>query len=192
MDLRAAAKLMSAATVNGGGNNITDGCGTLVVKKLTWKPDTRDGAAFIGELQVLESQSYEGSVVKANSPGSDVRIIQLFEKHKDTAPSNTKSFVMALLGITDADIVEEAKKSLAEKIKNDELEPGETWTAEDEYFATLKSLVSEEQPAMGKKIRYSTFRKFTKDKSKELVLPKWEHSPQTPEEVAAERKRLLG
>lgn len=160
------AQMFLTTPAAGGGNYIKHGHGVMVVKSLLYKEDMTAGEGFIAELIVDSVEPYmgaDGKPIPCNPPGSTVSFVQLFDKFGKTAVGNTKAFLDALYG-----------------------EPldGEA------SFARMQKVTGPSNPARGISIKFSTYEKMTKSSGKLLVLPKWEHIEQTPEEVKATRERL--
>lgn len=166
MGLREIAQQVASAQASGGGNYIKHGRGVMVVKEAFYKEDLDSGRGFIVELLVDTVEPYIGSDGKplpCNPPGSTVSFVQLFDKFKKTSMGNTKAFIEALSG---------------ESLEG------------EKFVERFEKLVSEKNPGRGLKIGFSTYEKMTQSGGKLLILPKWEHVEQTPEDVKATRERL--
>lgn len=172
MGIRDIAKKIAESDARGGGNWLKDGRGVLVVKALKFD-NMEGGDTFVAEMLVESSESYpdakddKGQPVIANAPGSTVSYVQQLDKFK-SAFSNTKTFILALMG------------------------EDESAVKPEDFAAAFEKLCSKENPARGMRIKYSTFRKLTKAKDKSLTLPVWEHVTQTADDIAATRAKLEG
>lgn len=156
---------MRNAKAAGGGNYIKDGTGRLIVKAIEIKRFDMAGDGFLADF-VVESSRKTHPEVEPDAPGSSVSFLQLYDKHPLTAPGQVKAFLMALTG-----------------------EPESEFSG-DKLLPNLSKITGPDQPLRGAVVDYSTYRKTTKDKSKILVLPKFETVHQTPADIAARRKAL--
>ncbi len=175
------AKKLMTARASGGGNYFRDGSGILIVKAL--KHETLyKGETFVAEFVVESSKSdptakdAAGQPIEANPPGTTVTFIQQYDVRPDTAFAQVKAFLFALFDESDDSL---AKAAAANKRQ-----------LQDEFGAAYNAAVGEAQLARGMRIKYSTIRKYTKDKSKLLTLPVFETLKQTAEQIAATRAQL--
>lgn len=196
MGVRDIAKKIAASRAAGGGNYLKDGKGICIVKALK-QENLYKGETFIAELLVETSESIPGLMengqpVTANSPGSTFAFIQQFEEFPDVAFGNTKAFILTLMGESDESLVAAAAEIKASRQKAGTLAKGEDYTADDEFAAAYERLTGPQQPGRGMRISFETYRRVTKKSGKSLVLPHWEHVPQTVEQIAATRAKLDG
>ncbi len=211
MGIRDAARRMAEGKAAGGGaDNIRDGKGTLIVKLIKYVPDGNDGEMVVVEAQVEESTSYEGAKdpdgapVLANAVGSDVKCVWKLTKFPKVAYANTKAFVFALLDESEESLAiaaaERARtmtpEQRAKHERDGDVDPGKPWTKDQEFALTFLYLTGPEAPAKGMRVKYSTWRQWTKANpgkpSIELTLPKFAHVTQTMEQIAAARAALEG
>lgn len=161
--LQAALKKIAQSKAAGGGNYILDGRYVFAVKNVILK-EGHKGVSFITEFIVMEAQpaAYEvaGKTPPHNPVGSECSFIA--NMSKDSGPGNIKAFVLALLGAKEEDV-----------------------SAED-FEATLGDLIGKDNPARGKIIGCTTFRKTTQQ-GKDITLPNWSTLENADEDVAARR-----
>lgn len=171
MDRATLYKKVAEASATGGGNNLRDGRGRLCIKKLSLE-DGFQGARFVGELVVVSSQKIPVTELKTGRPldiepnpaGGEVSWVQLFDKHP-TAFGAVKGFLLSLFNVAES---ETDPKDIVETMAE----------------------VTEKNSAEGMVIDYATYRRVTDKNGVEIVLPKWSHVEQTPEDVARMRKWL--
>lgn len=211
MAIRGIAAKVAAAKARGGGNWINPGEGELVVLALKdgTKPEFHEGDTFVAEMRVESCKGFPGLKKKdgedkpaGNQAGSVVSYVQQFTEYPDTAFSNTKTFLLALMGESDETLAEAAiatAKALAagdaelKKICDPIMEQCavSAWTADCEFAKSYETLVDRKvNPARGMRLRYSTYEKDTKDSKTTLTLARWETVKQTMEEVKAKRAQL--
>lgn len=172
MDRSALLKKIAESSASGGGNNLRDGRGRLVVKKLSLD-DGFKGARFVTEAVVIASSKIPVTELKTgktlditpNEVGSDLSIVHMLDKH-ESAFGNVKGFVLELFGEQDDS------------------------TNTTEFYDTLKEL-TEENAAHGMVIDYSTYRKITSVNKVEIVLAKWSRVEQTPADIKRMREWLV-
>lgn len=99
---------IGASRANTKSDYFKDGQGLALLKEVIYK-DMNDGPTFVARFTILESSS-KGDVdpvtkqpVVPNAPGSEVGWIQKTGKQKSAA-GNVKSFVLALLGYSEAEV----------------------------------------------------------------------------------------
>lgn len=169
MDRATLYKKVAEASATGGGNNLRDGRGRLCVKKLSME-DGFQGARFVAEFVVVASQKISVTEEKTgkaldiepNPAGSDVGWVQLFDKHLSSF-GNVKGLLLALFNTSESE------------------------TDPEDIVETLAE-VTEKNAAAGMVIDYVTFRKVTRERGVEIVVPKWSHVEQTPEDAIRMRK----
>lgn len=167
---KALLKKIAESAVSSGGNNIRDGRGRLIIKRLALESGFK-GQRFVAEFAVQSSQKIPVSSIKTsqrleiepNEPGSDVSWVQLFDEHPN-ALGNVKGFILALYGETE--------------------EPGI-----DDFVEVLDAVTSKNS-AVGMAIDYETFRKVTKKNEIEIVVPKWFAVQQTDKDIAKSKSWL--
>lgn len=165
LDRAAILKKVAAAQVSGGGNNIRDGRGQLVVKRIALESGY-NGSRFVVEFAVVSSakvpvqseKTGESLDVEPNPPGSDVSWVQMLDKH-ESAFGNIKGFVLSLFGEEDA--------------------------SEAELLETLEEVTGDPGACAGRVIGYETYRRITKGKGMEIVLVRWQHVEQTQADIDA-------
>jgi hypothetical protein len=143
---------IAKSTVSSGGNNLLDGRGRLIVKRLALE-DGFNGARFTAEFAVYASSKIPAVSLKTGLPidispnpvGSDVGIVNMLDKH-ESAFGAVKGLFLALYG--------------------------ETEVADDEFIAALDE-ATKDNTARGRAIDYETYRKITRENKVEIVLPKW-------------------
>ncbi len=173
MDQNLRTKFANIKASGGRSDNIVDGWGVLIVKKIEYK-NLEAGGTFIVEAVVESSNKATGLTdlagnpvdVAPNTPGSTIGYIQQVDRFK-SAFGNVKAFVLNLLG--------------------ESLE-----TSDDKFFPAFEALCGAPNPARGMRVAYRTKRQVTKDKSKKNTYPYFEHVKQTPEQVKATRAELDG
>ena len=156
-------KKIANAKSSAGGNVIRDGKGRLVVKRMAIETKF-SGTMFICEFGVKESTATR-SDVQANAAGSECSFVCNLDKNI-AAPGKTKDLLLRLLGEDE-----------------DKISP-------DDFVAALANATGPENPCRGMVVDYETYRKFTRDGKKELVIPKFFHVEQTSEDVLRERAIL--
>lgn len=213
MAIRGIASKVAAAKARGGGNFVNPGEGELVVLAMKdgSKPEFHEGDTFVAELKVESCRGFEGMKRKdgtlktaGNSVGSAVSYICQFDVYEDTAFSNCKTFILALMGETDESLAEAAAqtakqlaggdaalKAICDPIMQQVGVP--SWNADCEFSKSYEALVDRKtNPARGMRIKYSTYEKETKNGQTILTLPRWETVKQTHEDVKAKRAQLDG
>lgn len=156
-------KIAKAKTFEGG-NWINDGEYSFLVEKIAII-EAHSGTCFVAELYVETSAPTEDDT-KPNAPGSSASFVQNF-KH-DSAPGNTKAFMLAALaplGYTEA----EFNAALLDEAKGDE------------------------QPLRGVRLIDRTYRGTIKkgaNAGKPITKHRWSAVEQTPEDIAAARAFL--
>lgn len=161
---KALLKKIAEASVSGGGNNIRDGRGRLIIKRLALESGFK-GQRFVAEFTVQNSQKMAVSSQKTgekldiepNGPMTDVSWVQLFDEHPN-AVGNVKGFILALYGET-------AEPSI------------------DEFMQVLDE-VTGKNTAQGMAIDFETYRKVTKKSGVEIVVPKWFTVQQSDTDIA--------
>ena len=156
------ARQIANASTTGGGNWIRHGLYLFVVERLLLKQGYK-GVSFIAELRVKVAQATVDGVVP-NPVGSSCSNVQsLSNPATPNAMGAVKAFILTLLGITES--------------------------TEDEFVRAFEELVGPTQLARGLVVACETY-DHTTQKGKEIVLPKWSHVVQAPEEITAERAAL--
>jgi hypothetical protein len=156
-DRAAVMKKIAESSASSGGNNLLDGRGRLVVKKLELS-DKFKGVCFIAEFVVFSSekipvvslQSGQALDISPNPPKTECSWVQNLDEHL-SAMGNVKAFALALVGKNESDV-----------------------TPED-FLKGLEEITDSANPARGLVIDYSTFRKETRENKKEITIPKWAH-----------------
>lgn len=153
------AKVAKSNASAGGGNNLRDGRGRLVVKRLSFDNGfngDRFSSEFIvfgsNKIAVTELKTGKALDIEPNAIGTDVSVVQMLDKHEN-AWGNVKGFVLALFGVDGSTVTE---KDLAD---------------------TLDEITSSENAAAGMVIDFDTYRKVTKKNSVEIVIPRWYRVP---------------
>lgn len=201
MSIKGIAKQVAQAKARGGGNFVNPGKGRLVVLALKdgTKPEFNSGDTFVAEFLVESCEGFTGMKDEAgkdkqagNAIGSQVSYICQFNEFPETAFSNCKTLILALMGETDETLAAAAAETAKQLQSTDKL-PAEGWTADDEFAAAYDRLVDRKvNPARGMIIDYSTYEKQTRDSKKMITLPVWAHAGQTAEDIAAKRAKLDG
>jgi hypothetical protein len=197
------AKKLGGSRAAGGGNYIKQGKGRLIVKSLKHE-DLYAGETFIAELYVERSESFPGAINPttkepelANPPGSSASFIQQFKQFPETAFAMTKGFLLTLLGEDDSTLAKGAAERVAkgqvpEEWCKAENKPAAAWSGADEFGLAYENVVSKANPCRGMALDYETYTKPTKKGDKILVLPRFTHVKQTPDEIAARRAAFDG
>jgi hypothetical protein len=160
--MRAIFKKVAKAKATAGGNYIRDGKGRLILDKMKVDYSDTNGHVFIAEFVVESStkvpvtslKTGEKLDIEPNPPGSTCSIVHKLDKQL-AAAGNMKAFVLTLLGYDESQV---SDTEFAETLEESCPEQGET-------------------PLRGMAIDYETFRRVTKEKKEEIVLPKWTHVP---------------
>lgn len=199
--IKGIAKQIAQAKATGGGNFTNPGKGRLVVLALKdgGKPEFNSGNTFVAEMRVESCTGYQGmkdetgkEKTAGNQIGSTVSYICQFEEFPETAFSNCKKLVLALLGETEETLAAAAAET-AKRLQAEGKLPAEGWTADDEFEQAYNSLVDRKvNPARGMVIDYDTYEKETKKTKKIITLPKWSSVSQTEADIAAKRAQLDG
>lgn len=148
-------KQIANATPPGGGVFLKDGLYGLAIKKIELE-QKHTGVCFIVEFKIMSAQKHPMYPdIEPNAVGTSASIVWNFTKHADTAPGNTKGFLTTLEGV-DASVLDV-----------------------DTVGKLIDAAVGPGQPYKGYLVGCETYRKMTKDKSKELTLPKWQHIPES-------------
>lgn len=163
-------KKISEATVSGGGNNLRDGRGRIAVTKLALE-DGFNGSRFTTEgiivgsskIPVTELLTGKALDIEPNAVGTDVSIVQMLDKHM-SAFGNVKGFIMELYGFQ-GDV------------------------SQEDFADTLEEL-TRSNSAHGMVIDFVTYRKVTREKKIEIVLPKWQHVEQSDDDIGRMKKWL--
>lgn len=175
-------KKVVTAKANGGNARFTDGhYPVMTILKVSADSKRGDKPYFIVDILVEESTSVPESFYKngAKGPvpawqGTDgayyAEAIQpgrtvgyLVDLSMDSGPGNARAFVEALLDAYGA--------------------------SEEEFGEALDYIVSDENPARGRRIGSDTYRKPKKD-GQPFVGHNWKHISQSDEEIAARRAEL--
>lgn len=215
MGIRNIAAKVAQAKARGGGNFLNPGEGVLVVLGLKdgGKPEFHEGDTFVAELLVESCNGFKGLMTKdgkekpaGNPVGSVTSYVQQLEQFPDVAYTNTKTFILALMGETDETVAEQSivtaaalaksdcpddfKKMCAEIMKSLNVD---AWTPDCEFSKSYNELVDRKKnPARGMRIKYSTYEKDTRDQKTTLTLPRWEPITQGVDEIKAMRTKLDG
>lgn len=152
---------VAQSSAGGGGNRIQDGEYLYRVERLLMEKKF-GGTCFIAEFKVEEAKPVFDDV-QPNAVGSTCSFVINFDgPGRQSAPSNVKAFVLALLGVNEAE------------------------TSVGELVETLKELTGPAQPARGMLIRNETYRKYARtgknsqpDKAGRppMVMNSWKHVP---------------
>lgn len=214
MAIKGIASRVAAANSRGGGNWINPGEGELVVLALK-DGDKKDGfnagATFVAEMRVERCNGFagckdvQGKDKPAGNPvGSVASYICQFDEYPDTAFTNCKTFLLSLMGETEASLAEAAANT-AKLIAASDCEAGlkaqcaailaeqqkQAWDADCEFAKAYEVCVDQKRsPARGMRIKYSTYEKSNRAKDNIMTLVRWEAVKQTGEEIAAKRAEL--
>lgn len=167
-------KKIAESSVSGGGNNIRDSRGRLVVKKLALE-DGFKGSRFVAEFIVVGSNKVHVTSLKTgnildiapHTVGEEVSWVQMLDEH-DSAFGNVKGFILELFGEKEA--------------------------SNDEIFETLTRICGlsddpkDNVDCSGMAVDYDTYRKVTRANQIEITLIKWKHVEQEDGDVSAMRK----
>jgi hypothetical protein len=168
------------AEVFGSGTKIRDGKGRLILNNMYFK-DGFKGTFFIADLVVEESQKIpvvsektgEKLDVEPNAPGTSTSfVVQVNNPKNKGAEGYVLDFVMTLQGLDHTQMKNE------EKCANIKANVG----------MKTKDASPKVSPLRGATIDYETYRKVADKSGKELVVPKWSHVKQTPEDILARRQ----
>lgn len=213
MAIRGIAAKVAAAKARGGGSFLNPGEGELVVLALKdgTKPEFHEGDTFVAELRVEQCNGFEGVKSKdgkdkpaGNPIGSVVSYVQQLEVFPDVAFTNTKTFILALMGENDETLAEAAAETAKQLATGDAAlkaicdpimaqSSASSWNADCEFAKAYEALVDRKtNPARGMRIKYSTYEKDTRDKLTALTLPRFEAVKQTSDEIKARRAILDG
>jgi hypothetical protein len=215
MALKGIASRVAAANARGGGNWINPGEGELVVLALKdggKEEGFNEGATFVAEMKVERSTGFtgckdaQGKEKPAGNPvGSVASYICQFDLFEETAFTNCKTFLIALMDETEESLAEAAiatAKLLADPAVPDavkqqctrimkECNDATAWNADCEFARAYEMCVDQKANRMrGKKIKYSTYEKPNKAKTNVMTLIRWEPVKQTGAEIAAKRAEL--
>lgn len=163
------------ATATGGGNNIRDGRYLYFIEKVVYNEKGHNGAAYIVEFRVVESESNgdvdeKGVPTIPNPVGSSCSMVCLLDKH-ESAGGNAKACVLGALtplGYVESQITE----------------------------PLLLDLASPQNPLRGIAIRNETRRGWNKGRTtaanagKPLTLNSWKPVAQTAENIMTQRAWL--
>lgn len=155
-------KKIASSTPSSGGNNLLDGRGRLVVKKLELA-DGYEGDRLVAKFVVLSSSKIpvtsqktgQALDISPNPPLSELGIPYMF-KH-DAAFGAAKGLVLSLFGETDA--------------------------TDDEFLEALDAVTGPDNMARGRVIDYATYRKITRENKIEIVVPEWSTVEQTDADI---------
>lgn len=190
MNVKEIAKRMASGRAKtGGGDFFSDGTGVVIISALK-NQEGKEGAAFIAELKVHASTSFDGAKTKANAVGSTVSYIQNFSKYPDTAYSNAEDFILKAIGETRETLAASSVVTKAELVKQGKLKESDSYDGSDEYAAAYEKFCSSDQPLRGKKVGYSTYRKMNRKGTVDMVLLNFTYIEETAEEIAATRRSL--
>lgn len=169
--------LASKKATGGGGNNIVDGAGALLVKDIILKKGFKDPQTLIFEFYVKESrQDPAHPTVAPNPPGTTASIVKKLTT-KTGAAEQAMGILESILGPEFAAMTEAEK----ETEMSSQLRIGP-----DGYTKQ-----GTECPAKGVEVRYTTYHKNSNE-GKDLTIPKLEHVPFTAETVTAGRALIDG
>jgi hypothetical protein len=162
---------IARAKASKGGNIIRDGRYTLGILKMVIER-LYSGNMFITEFLVLSADNMPGVLddkglpMTANAVGTTCSYVLNLDKN-ESANGNVKSLVMALLGETNEDNVNE-----------------------QDFVETLTKLLDTDQPARGMIIKAETFRKTIKkgaNAGKPFTALRWEYVEESEAQIAARR-----
>jgi hypothetical protein len=173
MDMQHLISQISNASASKGGNNLRDGKYKLIIERVVLNKG-HEGTCVIPELRVVSAERVEQGV-EPNDVGSSISCVWNLEKHRETAPGNVKSFVLAVTGMDEG-------KTPAEEVQK-----------------ATASMLADPYAFRGLEVEVTTYRKTNQGKKTPanrgqiLVLPAWKHvTGQTPETVMANRAALGG
>lgn len=168
------------ADVYGSGSYINPGQGELIVKSIKMIPSTnRKGEVdFIAENIVDECTPYNGLKDAAGNPKPEGNVI-----------GSTVSVVCK----TDSPDEQEKKRAWSDMIKYLQGVTGKDQNAVADLLPTLLSEQGEkDQPLRGRRFKYETYEKPTRDEKTIMTLPKFTAVAQDDATVAAVRGQLDG
>ena len=162
----------------GGGNNITDGRGVLVVKDVFLIKGNDDPETFIAELYVKESTPMRADVTP-NPAGSTVSFVKKCTSAKQKGNlERAMAFLDAVVGPDFAALPEDKRAAtIGEILRLDQ---------------TGYTKQGTQCPLKGFEVSFETYRKFTKDGKTEMTLPKFNHREVNKEQIQANRALVDG
>lgn len=145
-------KKIAGSTVSGGGNNIRDGRGRLVLRRFALESGFKGSRAVFefvvassSKIPVTELKTGKALDIEPNAVGSECSYVQMLERHAN-AFGNVKGIVLELFGEKEA--------------------------TDDELVETLAEM-EEKNAAYGRVIDFETYRKITDANKVEIIVPKW-------------------
>lgn len=171
------AKQINEAPESGGGNRVGPTiAGEGTVTKFFALKARNNVMTVIAELQVDKCLPEMGVVDEKGNPksagnavGSTFGLVfQLSGPQSEVGASNLKRFILPLDGETSENLKAQGK----------------------DFFALVNQYLDESNPSRGMRVKYSTYEAVSKKSGKKLTIPKFEHVPQTGEQIAKRRAEL--